>query len=78
MILQCVKNTTASLAVAVRIVCPAHALVGIFVVEQAGHLFDHFFRLGTDELTVPALTASGRSVVSRMTNTGLPSDGASS
>src|SRR5690606_10311482 len=29
-------------------------------------------------LTVPADTASGRSVVSRMTSTGLPSDGASS
>ena len=55
-----------------------HRRVGVGVGEEAArHVHDEVL-IRADEPTVPACTASGRSVVSRMTSTGLPRLGASS
>ena len=64
--------------VAIRIFDAAHPRICQPVVEQPGHLVEQATPVGADQLAKPSSIASGRSVVSRVTSTGFPKEGASS
>ena len=71
-------NALACVTIAVGITCVRHSRVFRRVVEQPRELAVDRLLLGADEPQLPAATPSGRSVVSRMTSTGFPREGASS
>lgn len=66
------------MAVAVGVVDEGTALVFHGVVEKGGSFGDDFGFVCSTSRTVPASTASGRSVTSRLTRMGLAREGPSS
>ena len=64
--------------VAVWVMRPAHRVIFAFVRQQPGPRFNNFGHIGADQAHRARIYRFGRSVVSRITSTGLPNEGASS